>query len=209
MTFTGAGHETTASGVAWTLHLLSKYPSTQEKLRKEIRDYMPYLFSLDSREKEESWLSKIDEDRLPYLNNVCRESLRYIPPGPVSIRQNIVEDHLCGYRIPAGTPVCMHTNAINRASKFWGDTADVFDPDRWDHLPETYTAIAFMSFIHGPRGCLGRKFAETEIKTILCCLLSMYRFDVDDTLDDPEDWKMWRIVLKPKYGITLKVTPLA
>ena len=145
-----AGHDTTASGVAWTLHLLSKYPSTQEKLRKEIREYMPYLFSRDSRE-EESWLSRNDEDRLPYLNNVCRESLRYVPPGPVSIRQNIVEDQLCGYRIPAGTPVCMHTNAINRAEKFWGTTADVFDPDRW-----VRTSQARYTFVLGAlKHCLG------------------------------------------------------
>ena len=46
------------------------------------------------------------------------------------------------------------------------------------------------------------------MKTLLCCLLSMYRFDVDDEVDDPEDCKMWRITLRPKDGITLKLTPL-
>lgn len=206
MTFIGAGHETTGSGIAWTLLLLSKYPSTQEKLRREIQEYMPFLFS-DSRE-DESWLSKIDEDRLPYLNNVCRESLRYIPPIPFTRRANIAEDQFRGYRIPAGTTVYVPINAIHRAPEYWGETADVFDPDRWDHLPATFTANAYLAFLNGPRGCIGKKFAETEMKALLCCLLSAFRFEMDDTLDDPENWKMWKLVLRPKDGITLKVTPL-
>ena len=174
MTFLGAGHDTTAAGIAWTLHLLAKYPSTQDKLRREIQEYMPFLFS-DSR-KDESWLSKIDEDRLPYLNNVCRESLRYIPPVPMTMRQTTAEDQLCGYRIPAGTVVIIYSNTINRVPEFWGERADEFDPDRWDHLPATHTANAYMTFLHGPRGCIGKKFAETEMKTLLCCLLSVRTF---------------------------------
>ena len=209
MTFIGVGHETTANAIAWMLHLLAKYASTQEKLRHEIHAYFPFLFSPNSLDREDvSRLSKIDEDNLPYLNNVCRESLRYIPPVPFVIRQNSVDAHLCGYRIPAGTMTFVFMNTINRAPGFWGDTADTFDPDRWDHLPETYTANAYTPFLYGPRGCIGRKFAETEMKTFLCCLLSMYRFEIDETVDDPEKWKMWRIVHKPKYGIKLKITPL-
>ena len=207
MTFLGAGHDTTATGIAWTLHLLSKYPSTQDKLRREIQEHMPFLFSPEAR-KDESWFSKIDEDRLPYLNNVCRESLRYIPPVPFTVRQTTAEDQLCGYRIPAGTYVFIYTNTINRVPEFWGERADEFDPDRWDHLPKTHTANAYMPFLHGPRGCIGKKFAETEMKTLLCCLLSVYRFEIDDSVDDPEKWKMWKITLRPRDGITLKVTPL-
>ena len=110
--------------------------------------------------------------------------------------------------IPAGTVATMYANAINRSPCYWGPDADVFDPDRWDALPESYTANAFMTFLHGPRGCIGKKFAETEMKTLLCCLLSAYRFEVDGSVADPEDWKMWRITLRPRDGITLKVTPL-
>ena len=209
ITFLGVGHDTTANGVAWTLHLLAKHASTQDKLRREIKEYFPFLFSPNSHEREEvSRLSKIDEDNLPYLNNVCRESLRYIPTVPFVVRSNSADDHLCGYRIPAGTITFMFINTINRAPGFWGDTADTFDPDRWDHLPETYTPHAYMPFLYGPRGCIGKKFAEKEMKTLLCCLLSMYRFEIDETVDDPEKWKMWRVVHKPKYGIKLKVTPL-
>jgi cytochrome P450 len=89
---------------------------------------------------------------------------------------------------------------------YWGPTADEFNPDRWGDLPETYTTNAFMTFLQGPRGCVGRKFAETEMKTILCCLMSLYDFERDLSVQDPETLKMWRLVLRPRDGVTLKVT---
>ena len=207
MTFLGAGHDTTAGAVAWTLHLLSKHPAMQDRLRQEIREYMPFLFSHETRNVE-SFFASVDEDRLPYLHNVCRESLRYIPVIPVNARENVADDRIGGYHIPAGTVIAMHSNAIHRSSKFWGDTANVFDPDRWDHLPQTYTPNAFMAFQQGPRGCIGKKFAEKEMKTLLCCLLSAYRFEMVEGLEDPENDKIWRITLRPRTGITLKVMPL-
>ena len=66
-----------------------------------------------------------------------------------------------------------------------------------------------MTFLQGPRGCIGRKFAETEMKCLVICLLSMYRFEPDTTVDNPELWKMWRLVLRPKDGISCKVSLLA
>lgn len=58
----------------------------------------------------------------------------------------------------------------------------------------------------GPRGCVGRKFAEVEMKTILCSLLSKFRFAPDEAVQDPEELKMWRLVLRPRDGVSLKVT---
>ena len=91
---------------------------------------------------------------------------------------------------------------------FWGDNADVFDPDRWDNLPKTYTPNAYMTFLQGPRGCIGKKFAETEMKILLCTMLSMFEFARDMDTPNPEDWKMWRLVLRPKDGVTVKVTAI-
>lgn len=208
MTFLGAGHDTTATGAAWTLHLLAKHPHIQQRLRTEIKQHMPFLFSPATRNSEAD-LARVDVDHLPYLSNVCRESLRYIPPIPITSRQLVSEDRLGGYTIPAQTYVAIHANAINRLPQYWGPTAGEFDPDRWARLPDTYTANAFMTFLQGPRGCIGRKFAETEMKTLLCSLLSLYQFEPDESFDDPEMWKMWRLVLRPRDGINLKVSLLA
>ncbi|KAI1090212.1 cytochrome P450 [Rostrohypoxylon terebratum] len=207
MTFLGAGHDTTATGVAWTIHLLSTHPEMQSRLREEIKDYMPFLFDNSTR-FDPSHIAAADADKLPYLDNVCRESLRYIPPIPMTVRQSIADDVLGPYKIPAGTVIYVLANTINRLPNYWGPTADQFDPDRWDDLPKTVTPNAFMTFLQGPRGCVGRKFAETEMKVLLCCLLSMYEFKRDVDTPDPEEWKMWRLVLRPKEGVTVKVTAI-
>lgn len=207
MTFVGAGHDTTAVGATWTLHLISKHPEVQKKLRAEVHSRMPFLFDANLQSDIQQ-SAKWDVDQLPYLDNVCRESLRYIPPVPFTARRSIEDDQIGGYFIPAGSDVYMHSNVINRHPGFWGETADQFDPDRWDHLPATYTPNAYMTFQQGPRGCMGRKFAEIEIKTLLCSMLSKYRFETDETFPDQEAWKMWRVVLRPRDGMRLKVTLL-
>lgn len=207
MTFLGAGHDTTATGVAWTIHLLSTHAEIQSRLREELREHMPFLF--DRRERFDfSKLSSVDVDKLPYLDNVCRESLRHIPPIPMTVRQSLEDDQLGPYKIPGGTVVYVLANTINRLPSYWGDDADEFHPDRWDSLPETVVPNAFMTFLQGPRGCIGRKFAETEMKVLLCCLLSLYDFQRDYDTPDPEEWKMWRLVLRPKEGVTVKATLL-
>jgi cytochrome P450 len=143
-----------------------------------------------------SWLAAVDPDKLPYLDNVCRESLRYIPPIPMTVRQSLKDDVLGGYHVPSGTVIYVLANTINRLPAFWGDTADEFDPDRWDALPPSVVPNAFMTFLQGLRGRIGRKFAETEMKILLCCLLSVYEFARDYETPDPEAWKMWRLVLR-------------
>lgn len=207
MTFLGAGHDTTATGVAWTLHLLAKHPHIQDKLRAEVQHHMPFLFDPATRYNKET-LASIDPDHLPYLNNICRESLRYIPPIPMTVRQSIAPDVLGGYAVPAGTTIYIHANCIHRLPEFWGPTANEFDPDRWDHLPQDWTQNAFMTFLHGPRGCIGRKFAETEMKLLLVALVSVFRFETGEG-PDPEAWKMWRLVLRPRDGIVLRVSDVA
>lgn len=207
MTFLGAGHDTTATAVAWTVHLLSTHPDIQSRLRDEIKDHMPFLFDQDTR-LDESKLNAADPDKLPYMDNVCRESLRYIPPIPMTVRQSLKDDTLGQYRVPGGTVIYVLANTINRLPAYWGEKADEFDPDRWDDLPETAVPNAFMTFLQGPRGCIGRKFAETEMKILLCSLLSVYEFRRDFDTPDPEEWKMWRLVLRPKDGVTCKVRAL-
>lgn len=145
-----------------------------------------------------------------WLNFSCvfHESLRYIPPIPLTVRETRADDVLAGYHIPAGTVVYVVANAINHLPAYWGDTAGEFNPDRWDNLPAEWIPSAFMTFSQGSRGCIGRKFSETEMKVVLCSLLSMYEFGRDDWTADPETSKMCRVVLRPKYGITLKISAI-
>lgn len=204
MTFLGAGHDTTATAVVWTVHLLARHPDVQARVRDEIRRHLPFLFS-DSGRRDAAGYAKADPDLLPYLDRVCRESLRFIPPIPLTVRQSLRDDRLGRYHVPAGTVVYMLANAINRLPAFWGRTVDEFDPDRWEKLPETATPNAYMTFLHGPRSCIGRKFAEIEMKVLLCSLLSLFEFSPDYNVADPEELKMWRLVLRPRDGLSVRV----
>lgn len=150
MTFLGAGHDTTATSVAWTLMLLSKHPHIQQRLRQEIREYMPFLFD-DAKRVDDEQVNEADVDRLPYMEHVCKEALRFIPSIPMTVRQAREDDYLAGYYVPAGTTIYLMANAINRLESYWGPTADQFDPDRWQRLPPTYTTNAFMTFLQGTR----------------------------------------------------------
>lgn len=243
MTFLGAGHDTTAASVSWTLHILSKHQDVQARLRDEIRQRIPALFdrSNDGASDEDALvrrtaaLASMDPDQLPYLQNVCRESLRYLPPIPLTVRQSVEADTFSGYHIPGGTPVYIFPSVVNRLPAYWGATADQFDPDRWDQPVSKRAATStegaaevaatapppntrsvsngsssgFMTFLQGPRGCIGRKFAETEIKVLLCVLLSTFEFSRDETRQDPEETKYWRLVIRPKDGMYIKVTRLS
>ncbi|KAK3906975.1 cytochrome P450 [Staphylotrichum tortipilum] len=207
MTFLGAGHDTTATGAAWALYMLAIHQDIQARLRDEIREYIPTLFEpfLQFR----TWSTRLpDPDKLPYLNKVCREALRFIPPIPMTVREAQVDDIVYETHVPAGTIVYMLANAINRMEWFWGPDADLFNPDRWDSLPKTVVPNAYMTFLQGPRGCLGRKFAELEMKILLCVFVSTWEFVPDFDNEDPEDLKMWRLVLRPMEGITLLMRPI-
>lgn len=131
--------------------MLSKFPDVQSKLRDEIREQMPFLFD-ESTRYDRGQVEKADVDLLPYLEDVCKESLRYIPSIPMTVRQSREDDYMGGYFIPAGTVVYLMANTINRLESYWGPTANDFDPDRWRHLPETYTTNAFMTFLQGELG---------------------------------------------------------
>lgn len=207
MNFLGAGHDTTATGVAWTIDLLSKHIDVQDRLREEIISNFPLLTQSDiDPHRGGTMLASFNLlDQLPYLTNVCNESLRFIPPVPIVIRECVDDTTLSGYFIPKGTNIFISSNAINRLPWFWGSNANVFDPERWDNLPKSWVPGAFQTFLEGPRGCIGRKFAETEMKVLLCCLLSKSRFERDETWPDQEERKNWRIVLRPRDGIRVKI----
>ena len=128
--------------------MLAKNPDVQAKLREEIRSNLPFLFDAEEREDNEK-VESADVDLLPYLDDVCKESLRFIPSIPMTVRKTIAEDRLAGYYIPAGTTIYLMANTINRLPMYWGDTADKFDPSRWRNLPSTYSTNAFMTFLQG------------------------------------------------------------
>ncbi|ROT36942.1 cytochrome P450 [Sodiomyces alkalinus F11] len=219
MTFLAAGHETTASAMTWAVYMLCLHPDVQSRLRAEIRAHLP---SPDHHPGSDSaTVTAIDIDRrLPYLSAVCSEVLRYFAPVPMTLREAAVDTSLNGQKIPKGTRIMLCPWAVNKDVSLWGDDAGVFNPDRWlassgpsaagensegDGGGEKATTsggassnYAFMTFLHGPRSCIGQGFAKAEFACILASWIGRFEF----SLKNEEEYDENKVDIK--YGITAR-----
>lgn len=118
-----AGHETTSLTMTWTIYLLSKYPEIQDKVRKEISSVL----------KSQTEIRWEDIDKLKYLDNCIRESLRMYPPGPFVGREPVKEEKFGPYTIPANTTLFVNFASLQRDPEFWTDP-NVFNPDRFQSI---------------------------------------------------------------------------
>ncbi|CAE7225729.1 unnamed protein product [Rhizoctonia solani] len=186
-----AGSDTTSLALAWTLFLLAKHPEYQTSLREELATLQDAVVD----PYDPSIFSALDE--LPKLNNVVRESLRFIPPVHSSLRVAMEDDIIPtsepvrlhdgtfttdGVHIKKGTYVHVAIEGINMVRDVWGEDADTFRPERWDNLPEAVKANpsiygGMMTFSHGPRACMGFRFSVMVIKTFLYFMISSYHFE--------------------------------
>ncbi|KAK9430534.1 cytochrome P450 [Lipomyces doorenjongii] len=179
MTFLAAGHETTSSATVIALYLLSKHPEIQAKLRAEIREHIPEYASYRTGDKIDSLASLTYEkiESMKYLNNVCRESLRLIPPVPVTSRLAAEDTVVDGVLVKKGTLIRISIAAINQLKSFWGEDTDKFNPERWNDMSdEALSPYSFLTFIQGPRSCIGRRFSEIEFKCLLIALIGRFEF---------------------------------
>jgi cytochrome P450 len=156
----GAAHETTASGLTWTLFLLSQHPAVASNLRDELEG------ELHGDAPTPDQLT-----RLPLLDRVVNESLRIIPPVPITWRIAAEPVEVGGYQLPRGTEVYASTYHTQHMPELY-ERPESFDPRRWESLnPSTYEYVPFGA---GPRRCMGDVFAMVEMKIVLCMLLQRY-----------------------------------
>lgn len=213
MTFLAAGHETTATAMTWTIYMLCLHPEIQDRLREEVRSRLP---SLDNAA---STVSALDIDHMPYLNAVCNESLRYLPPAPMSARVSAVDTTICDQHVPKGTRIMIVPQAINRSQALWGPDAGKFNPDRWlpyfegdkgaasGHATSNY---AFLTFFHGPRSCIGQGFAKAEFACLLATWVGRFKFELknEEELDEDKMKIKGIITARPANGLWVKATVL-
>lgn len=182
MTFLAAGHETTASSLTWAIYMLCIHPEIQERLRTEIRTCLP---SMLEGEKNRS-ITNSDLDSLPYLNAVCNEVLRLHAPVPMTVREAECDTTIIGHPVPKGTRIMLVPFAINKDPTYWGDDAGVFNPDRWitDSVPNgnggAKSNYNFLTFLHGPRSCIGQAFAKAEFAALLAGWIGRFGFELRD-----------------------------
>jgi cytochrome P450 len=194
VTFLMAGHETTSQALTWTLYLLALFPEWQERVREEVRRVNP-----------NGDIGGDDIGKLQLLDAVFQEAMRLYSPAPVLMRRTVAPVRLDGITLGKGATIIIPIYVVHRHKRLWEDPLK-FDPSRF--TPQVRAGrhrCAYMPFGAGPRTCVGATFAMLEGKTILATLLSRARFDLPDG-EAPVPFA--RITLRPKNGLTLKVTLL-
>jgi cytochrome P450 len=178
MTLLLAGHETTATALAWTFDLLLRHPREMGRLRD----------SLEAGEDD-------------YLRATISESLRLRPVVPLAGRRLAKDLEVDGLTLPAGTDVTpaiwlAHTRADAYPEPF------AFRPERFlDEPPDTY---AWIPFGGGVRRCLGAAFAEFEMRIALREVLT--RCELRKANPRPEKIGRRNITLSPKDGTPVVLT---
>jgi cytochrome P450 len=161
MTLLAAGHDTTSNALAWTFYLLSEHPEERAKLLGELEDV------LGGRPPEVA-----DLDRLPYLEQVVKESLRLYPPAWSMGRYALGEFELEGYRFAAGTLVFLAPWVTHRLPEYWSEP-ERFRPERFAE-GEPRADFAYFPFGAGPRTCIGMPFAMLEARLLLATILQRF-----------------------------------
>lgn len=210
LTFMAAGHETTSSALTWASHLLSKHPDIQDRLRTEIQQYIPNPQVLSDPNFDVAGLL----ESMPYLNGVCNEVLRLYPTIPVTARLSIRDTTVAGTFIPKGTMIFVVPWAINRNPQLWGADAEDFVPTRWiDKTTGRATMnggadsnFAFLTFLHGPRSCIGERFARAELRALLAAFVGHFEMEMADP--NEEVIVGGTITSKPVNGMRLKLKPV-
>ncbi|XP_045395060.1 cytochrome P450 4F2-like [Lemur catta] len=195
-TFMVAGHDTTASGLSWVLYNLAKHPEYQERCRQEVQELLR-----DREPKEIEWE---DLAQLPFLTMCIKESLRLYPPSPTISRycaQDVVLPE--GRVIPKGNICAISIFGIHHNPSVWSDP-EVYDPFRFDpENSQERSPLAFIPFSMGPRNCIGKNFAMTEMKVALALTLLHFR-----VLPDTEPRRKPEIILRAEGGLWRRVEPL-
>ncbi|WP_147104784.1 cytochrome P450 [Tateyamaria sp. syn59] len=152
-----AGHETSASALAWALYLMALYPEWQEKVAAEAQALVACDFAVMSK--------------LPVTRDVFRETLRLYPPVPMMVREATCPERFRDRDVRRGSQLVLSPWHLHRHARLW-DRPDDFDPGRWQtENGRRCGRDAYIPFSAGARVCTGAGFAMVEGPLILARLL--------------------------------------
>ncbi|PVF92377.1 cytochrome P450 [Serendipita vermifera] len=183
-TFLIAAHESTATAVVWTLWSLSQDKAIQNRLREELM------------EKNFDHPTMEDLNSFTYLDWVVRETLRLHSVGAF-LERAANEDDVLPFDTPfvdkdgntrtempllKGDIVRINVRIMNTLESLWGPDNLVYNPSRWENPPKITENIPGIwgnqvSFLTGPKACLGFRFAVLEMKALLYILIRAFEFE--------------------------------
>ncbi len=163
MTLLIAGHETTATTLAWAFYQIFRHPRVLQKLRAEL-------------EQTGESLAPLEIAKLPYLNAVCQEILRMYPVVPVIFpRITKTAIKVMGHEFEAETWFTLSMYLVHYREDLYPEP-EKFKPERF--LERQFSPYEYFPFGGGSRRCLGYALAELEMKLVLACIIAKYELSL-------------------------------
>jgi cytochrome P450 len=169
LVFLMAGHETTATSLTFTLHLLGFHPEAQRRVHAEIDEVLG---------GQPPTMENVRE--LEYTTMAIKEAMRLFPAAHTIPRVSKVPYQVNGYTIPAESATIVSAWATHRHPSFWDD-AWRYDPERF--TPEREKArhrYAYFPFGGGPRACIGQYLSMLESVILTAMVLQAYEVKTAD-----------------------------
>jgi cytochrome P450 len=168
MTIFFAGHETTAHAMSWAWYLLAKHPKIAARLQADI-----------ARVTGGERLTVGHLSELPYLEQMVKEALRFLPSVWIFIKEPTEDVTIRGFHIPKGAPVLISPYITHHDAR-WHPSPETFDPDRFSkERVKDIRQGAYFPFSGGQRICIGKSFAMMEMRLILGSMLQRLQPEVE------------------------------
>ncbi|KAJ7640464.1 cytochrome P450 [Mycena polygramma] len=200
-TFLVAGHETTSTGTTWALFALTQNMAAQKRLREELLTVTTDNPTMDQL------------NELSYLDCIVRETLRIHCPVPSTMREATQDDvvplatpftDIYGtvhetLKVNKGQTIMIPILSMNRDETIWGPDAREFIPERWESRSTSNSIPGvwghMLTFLGGPRACIGYRFSLVEMKALLFTLVRAFEFELAVPASDIE--KKAAVVQRP------------
>ncbi|KAI4993557.1 hypothetical protein ZWY2020_007870 [Hordeum vulgare] len=197
-----AGRDTTSSALTWFFWLLSNNPDVETKVLAELRENLPSSGGGGGHHP-----SAADLKRLAYLHAALSESLRLYPPVLFEHKAGAQPDTLpSGPAVRPWRRVIVSFYSMGRMEAVWGKDCLEFRPERWLTAagrlrPEP--SYKFVAFNLGPRTCIGKELAFTQMKAVVAAVLPRFRVEVAPGA--PAVKPKLSIILHMKDGLKVRV----
>jgi cytochrome P450 len=165
--FLVAGFETSSTVLAWFIHLVSKNPRVQQKIKNKL---------MASGDNKDLTIERLDS--LVYLDVVLNEVLRFTPPAIGTNRTLMADDHLPQSEIQLykGDQVHISFYSLAHDPRYWSIDPELFYPERFLGEDKNHHSYAFIPFGSGHRQCIGQELARLELKAIIARLMQNVTF---------------------------------
>ncbi|GAB1609544.1 cytochrome P450 3A14-like [Argonauta hians] len=188
-----AGYETTASTLSFIGYLMATHQDIQDKVYEEIKTVLG-----------EETPDYNNVQRLTYLEQCAKESLRLYPIATGVLRKCKKETTIKNWTIPAGSSISIPIYSLHHNPKYWPEPMK-FDPDRFsEENMKKQTKFTYMPFGAGPRICIGMRLAQLEIRMTLAKILLKYKLVPSDKTEIPLTIHQPSL-LKPVNGIWVRI----